>query len=199
MIALLVAAAAVPSAIDAERAFARIAQERGQWTAFRAFADRRAVMFTPQPIAAIDFLRGRDNPPRAVIWSPALSLQSCDGKLAVNHGPWHSAKAHGSFTTIWARRGPWWKWIYDGGKATAAPLDAPQEPAIRIASCRHLPRPRPLPAPGGVARRSAGQSPDASLQWEWAIDAAGARRLRVRLWDGRRFADAFDETIAATE
>ena len=54
--ALLLAAAAAPTAIDAEHAFARDAQRIGQWTAFRKWADSDAVMFTPQAAWARDFL-----------------------------------------------------------------------------------------------------------------------------------------------
>ena len=46
----LLAAAPVPTAVDAERAFARDAQRIGLWTAFRKYADRDAVMFTPQAV-----------------------------------------------------------------------------------------------------------------------------------------------------
>ena len=46
-----------PTAIDAERAFAADAQQRGQWTAFRATATEEAVMFVPQPVNAQAFLK----------------------------------------------------------------------------------------------------------------------------------------------
>ena len=49
---LLLAAAPVPTAVDAERAFAARRAEIGQWTAFRKYADRDAVMFTPQAVWA---------------------------------------------------------------------------------------------------------------------------------------------------
>ena len=103
MIAALLLAAAAPTAIDAEYAFALDAQRRGQWTAFRKWADRDAVMFTPQATWARDFLNGRKDPPRSVRWWPARSIVSCDGRTAVNTGPWISGdgKSHGYFTTVW--------------------------------------------------------------------------------------------------
>ncbi len=58
MIAALLLAAATPTAIDAEIAFARDAQRIGMWTAFRKYADRDAVMFTPQAVWARDYLQG---------------------------------------------------------------------------------------------------------------------------------------------
>ena len=45
MIAALLFAASVPTAVDAEFAFARDAQRIGQWTAFRKWADKDAVVF----------------------------------------------------------------------------------------------------------------------------------------------------------
>ena len=56
--------------------------------AFRKYADRDAVMFTPQAVWARDFLKGRKDPPKAVRWWPAHSFVSCDGRTAVNTGPW---------------------------------------------------------------------------------------------------------------
>ena len=68
MIAALLLAASVPSAIDAEYAFARDAQRIGQWTAFRKYADRDAVMFTPQAVWVQTFLKDRKDPPKTVRW-----------------------------------------------------------------------------------------------------------------------------------
>ena len=93
---LAVVATATPTAIDAERAFSRDAQTKGQWTASREYADPDAVMFTPQAIWAREFLKGRKDPPAAPHWSPNASYVSCDGQMAVNTGPWRSA-----MTTEW--------------------------------------------------------------------------------------------------
>ena len=59
-------AAAAPTAIDAEYAFATDAQRIGQWTAFRKWADTDAVMFNPQAVWARDFLKDRKDPPGSV-------------------------------------------------------------------------------------------------------------------------------------
>ena len=79
---------------DRRRCRARLrrdAQRIGQWTAFRKYADRDAVMFTPQAVWARDFLKDRKDPPKAISWRPAHSFVSCDGRTAVNTGPWFSA------------------------------------------------------------------------------------------------------------
>ena len=75
MIAALLLAASVPTAVDAENAFARDAQRIGQWTAFRKYADRDAVMFTPQAVWARDFLQDRKDPPKSVSWRPTRQLR----------------------------------------------------------------------------------------------------------------------------
>ena len=49
-------------------AFARAAQEKGQWTAFAEFADDDAVMFVPETVNAKDWLRRQTNPAEAVRW-----------------------------------------------------------------------------------------------------------------------------------
>ena len=43
-------------------AFARDAKRIGQWTAFRKWADRDAVMFTPQAVWARNFLKVAEGP-----------------------------------------------------------------------------------------------------------------------------------------
>src|SRR6185369_4914374 len=101
MIVALLLAAAAPSAVDAEYSFARDAQRIGQWTAFRKWADRDAVVFTPQAAWAQQLLPKKD-PPKAIVWRPAHSFVSCDGRTAVNTGPWFKAdgSSGGYFTTV---------------------------------------------------------------------------------------------------
>jgi hypothetical protein len=134
MLALLVAAAAVPApatgALKAEYAFIRAAEQQGQWTAFRQFAHPDAVMFTPDTVWAQEWLKGRADPPRTIEWRPAVSFVSCDGRTAVNQGPWLSAsgKASGTFTTVWQADGRTWRWVYDGGKPGPGPVSWPIRP-----------------------------------------------------------------------
>jgi hypothetical protein len=137
-----------PSAvIAAELAFARAAQEKGQWTAFAATAANDAVMFQPQMVLAQQWLKGRANPPVAVKWQPHQVWSSCDGSLMVSHGAWQGPRQTGYFTTLWQRqRNGAYKWIYDGGDSLAQPLAAPEMILARIADC-----------PARVRRRSARQ------------------------------------------
>ena len=69
----LLLAAALSTAVDAERAFAADAQKIGQWTAFRKYAESSAVMFDPQAVWAHELLEGAKDPPRSIQWWPARS------------------------------------------------------------------------------------------------------------------------------
>jgi hypothetical protein len=198
MIFALLLAASVPSAVDAEYAFALDAQRSGQWTAFRKWADRDAVMFTPQAVWARDFLKDRKNPPRSVRWWPAHSFVACDGHTAVNTGPWigGDGKSHGYFTTVWQRTGPNWRWVYDGGGEEKAPVGPPPTPIVHRAACgTRAPGAPTIPPPPLTPKQALktamdngrGQSADKTLGWDWKVDKKGERIFRVYLWDGRRY------------
>ena len=197
--AFLLAASAVPTAIDAEYAFARAAQRIGQWTAFRKWADKDAVMFTPQAVWAREFLKDRKNPPKAIRWIPAQSFVSCDGRTAVNTGPWFSpdGKPAGYFTTVWQRDKDKWRWAYDGG----GPLrDVPllnRYPVVHRAACGTRAPGAPIPPPPPLTPTQSlktpvdngrGESGDRTLGWDWKVDTRGGRIFRVYLWDGSRYA-----------
>jgi hypothetical protein len=207
MIAALLLAASVPSAIDAEYAFALDAQRTGQWTAFREWADRDAVMFTPQAVWARDFLRGKKNPPRSVRWWPAHSFVSCDGRTAVNTGPWigGDGKSHGYFTTVWQRTGSAWRWVYDGGQRQDGPVAAPPRPVVHRAACGRAPGAPIIPPPALSTKQALktpvdygrGQSADKTLGWDWKVDKQGARKFRVYQWEGSRYAQVVYNDIPA--
>ena len=194
------------TAIDAERAFARDAQKKGQWTASRAYADPDAVMFTPQAIWARDFLKGRRNPQAALNWSPSASYVSCDGRMAVNTGPWQNSNGRqsGFFTTVWEQEEGQWHWISDGRHTLKRPLAARKTPVVRKGSCRGRAPGPPLMAapstktgPGGVAPDDFGRgySADRTLGWEWRVASNGVRNFRTYLWTGRSYTLALDQTI----
>src|SRR5690348_983549 len=136
MLALLTAAAIV-TAVDAERAFIRDSHAEGQWTAFRKWADGRAVMFTPAPVWAQEFLKGRKDPPKSIDWAPGDSWVSCDGMTAINRGLWSNAASggHGFFTTVWVKGSGDWRWVYDGGGDLEVARALPREAKTKRASC----------------------------------------------------------------
>jgi hypothetical protein len=206
MIAALILAAAAPAtAVDAEYAFALDAQRRGQWTAFRTYADRDAVMFAPQAVWARDFLMGRKDPPKSVRWWPAHSIVSCDGRTAVNTGPWiRPDNSHGYFTTVWQRSGKGWRWVYDGGDAEKGALPKPPKPVIHQASCRARAPGAPIIPPPPLTPKQAlktpedngrGESADKTLGWDWKVDKKGGRKFRVYLWNGSRYAQVLYNDI----
>jgi hypothetical protein len=197
---LLAAAATAPAttAIDAERAFSRDAQRVGQWTAFRKYADRDAVMFSPQAVWARDFLMDRKDPPKAISWRPAHSFVSCDGRTAVNSGPWFTpaGKLAGYFTTVWQRSRNSWRWVYDGGVPTPPKEPVGQTPQVERASCATpapgAPTPPPPPLTAKQARTTPedngrGESADKTLGWDWKVAKNGARTFRVYLWTRGRY------------
>jgi hypothetical protein len=206
--ALLLGATPAQSAIDAERAFAADAQRIGQWSAFRKYADKDAVMFTPQAAWARDFLKGRKDPPRAISWRPAQSYVSCDGRTAVNTGPWFGVggAAGGSFLTVWQRTPAGWRWAYDGGGPLTGSASRSRAPVVHRASCRGRPSKPPTASPPPLSSRKAqtsvadngrGQSADRTLGWDWKVDSKGSRRFRLFQWDGRRYAEALDRQYPA--
>ena len=208
IVALLLAAAAPPSVVDAEFAFANDAQRLGQWTAFRKWADKDAVMFDPQAVWARDFLKDRKDPPKSVRWAPAHSFVSCDGRTAVNTGPWvgGDGKSHGYFTTVWQRTGNDWRWVYDGGDRQNGPIPAPPKPQVARAGCGKRAPGAPIAAPPPLtpaqsvktaADNGRGESADRTLGWDWKVDRKGGRIFRAYLWNGARYAQVVYNDVPA--
>ncbi len=157
--ALLVSLAAPQSAVEAERAFAAMAQSNGQWTAFRSFAAPDAILFSDGPRNAHDLLDGLPDPRVSVAWWPGFSWVSCDGDLAVNTGPTlrDGGRKHGSFTTVWQRQHDGnWKWLADNGRDMPETVPARENPLVRKARC----------AAGPFAAERAVISSGVMHQWE---------------------------------
>ena len=196
-----IALTANPSAVVAtELAFARAAQEKGQWTAFREFAAKDAVMFVPEPVNARDWLRRQANPPQAVRWQPHQVWSSCDGSLAVTRGAWQRPDGtFGYFTTVWQRQNDRdYRWILDHGDATAAPLPAPEMIAATSADCGTMPvAASSLPAfVGGKAQPFASNyAADATVRWSYNTTPDGLREVVVELWDGADYEIVVEDRI----
>ncbi|MCW1428914.1 hypothetical protein [Novosphingobium sp. JCM 18896] len=187
------------AAIAAEIAFARLAQEKGQWTAFKATAAEDAVMFTPRMVLAQAWLKDRANPPAGLNWQPHEVWSSCDGSLMVTHGAWQNGARHGWFTTVWQRQDKGgYKWVLDHGDETKDALEAPDMLSARVAECperrmgarpggpppgkRGKPpkQPKAPPVPFDPAHRE-GRSNDGSLIWSVDVAADGARSFVARM------------------
>ena len=207
MIAALLLAAAVPTAVDAEYAFARDAQRIGQWSAFRKYADPDAVVLVPQAVWARDFLRDKKDPPKSVAWHPTGSWVSCDGRTAVNTGPaFRESKAYGNFTTVWQREKGTWRWVYDAGSPLRAEDATRRRVKVRRASCRVRAPGAPVIPPPPLSARQArttpedsgrGESADKTLGWDWKVEKDGAHRFRVYQWNGRRYEQVLTNNVPA--
>jgi hypothetical protein len=189
-----------PSAVvAAEIAFNRLAQEKGQWTAFRETAAKDAVMFVPQQVNARDWLKGRKDPPKSVTWQPHNIFVSCSGDLGASTGAWQRPDGSvGYFTTIWRRdeKKGTWTWILDHGDTLASPRAAPEMIAARVAKCR---RDRPSAPPPGAKPPGKGERPvpppDESLRWTASVAADGSRTVQVLLWNGAAYETVIDDRV----
>ena len=198
ILALLLAAAAPQSAVDAEREFAARAQTEGMWTAFRATAAEDAILFVPEPVNAQEWMKGRKDPQIGYMWWPAQSFVSCDGTVAVNTGPSVLSARRGYFTTVWRRQPDGrWKWVFDHGDTLSMPRPAHEVPKVRKASCRGRPAIPPVSAQSVLQGSGSGASPDGTLTWSWALLPKGGRRLNVHLWDGAALKPVLKDEVAA--
>ncbi|MDE8650528.1 hypothetical protein [Novosphingobium album (ex Liu et al. 2023)] len=199
-----------PSAIvAAEIAFNRLAQEKGQWTAFREFAAEDAVMFVPQPVNARGWLKGRANPPASVRWQPGAVWMSCDGSLALSKGAWQRPDGStGYFTTIWRRnKKDAYEWILDQGDALAQPLDTPDMIAGTVADCDAARRGPPpgggkvkfapaAPGPLAPGASGGGASLDGTLSYAYSVGPDNGRTLTVSLRKNGAMEQVLDSRVA---
>ncbi len=181
-----------PSAVvAAEIAFAKLAQEKGQWTAFRSTATKDAVMYVPQIVAAQGWLKGKADPARSVTWQPHQVWSSCDGSLAVTRGAWQGENATtGYFTTVWQRQKDGkYKWVSDMGEPLPMALDAPEMIMAKVADCPPGYRGKPpkqvakVPAQVDPAQRG-GTSLDGTLTWATTVAPDLSRRFTVTIASG---------------
>lgn len=187
-----------PSAvIAAELAFARLAQEKGQWAAFRATAAKGAEMFVPQRVRAADWLKGRAEPAQAVKWQPHAVWSSCDGSYAVTRGGWTSGKGAGFFNTVWKRQEDGgYKWVLDMGDDAQAQSTPPEMIAAKVATCMK---------PGTMAIEQSdpetgiftGWSNDKTLIWTAQVQPDGKHRFIVQTWNGQDMDTVLDTAAPA--
>lgn len=192
-----------PSAvIDAEIAFARLAQAKGQWTAFRDTAATDAVMFVPGKVNARDWLKGKENPPVALKWQAHEVWMSCDGSYAVSRGAYQGPRDKGVFTTVWQRQpaSGSYKWVLDLGEPEANPPEAPDMIPAHVADCsnrpRHLPRPKKPPKVPATIDPADAQSDDGTLRWTATLDANRAGTFVASRWDGTGYQEAERLTLS---
>ena len=180
--------AAVPSeVIAAELAFARMAREKGQWTAFRETATDDAVWPSPGWVNVKADLKGTPDPAQAVAWEPDSVVVSCDGSFALSTGPatWPNG-GKTRFATIWQRQDNGrYKWVLDQGFDLEATYAKPEMIDARVAGCCERRRGRPPVARRALAWQS-GQSDDGTLAWttELRPDCGRVFVVRARMSGG---------------
>lgn len=184
--------------IAAEIGFARLAQDKGQWTAFRETSAPDAVMFVPQRVKARDWLKSQKDPAEAVKWQPHAVYVSCDGNVGVTTGAWQKGPANGYFTTVWLRDPKSGKtlWTLDHGDEVKVPREAPDFIESKQAVCGSRPG---VAIDGGSAGddKAVGLSPDQTLSWTSTVRPDQSRHVVIRLWDGSSMATVIDDRVAA--
>ena len=197
--------------IAAELAFARAAQEDGQWTAFIDYADDDAVMFVPQLVNAHAWLRQQTNPAQAVRWQPHQVWSSCDGSLAVTKGAWQRPNGTvGYFTTVWERkRDNEYEWVLDQGDTLDQALAAPELIESKVAECARPDAPgdrrerfrfvsatiRPGVCEGGTCR-GGGTSADGTLSYTYEVNGQG-RQLIARMRESGAMLEVLRSEVSA--
>lgn len=189
---LLPAKANPTEVIATELAFARAAQEDGQWTAFRDYSTGDAVMFVPQAVNAHEWLSEQQDPAQTVTWQPHEVWSSCDGTVAVTRGAaqWPNGSA-GEFLTVWERQSnDTYRWVADLGQLREAPLPQPDFIRTRVAQCQpQVPADQRI-AGSEVPSTLTGQSVDGTLRYRIA-QPSGGQVVKLALWDGEAFVEGF--------
>jgi hypothetical protein len=196
--------------VVAEIDFARQAQEKGQWTAFRDTAADDAIMFVPQLVRAQDWLKGRADPDNAVAWQPHELFMSCDGRTGASTGAWQRTdERFGYYTTIWQQTDksritkPDWKWHLDHAAPLSEPRIAEDIIGSRIASCAGDAKAAAAgmvsPASSGAQPAQSGTraSPDGTFLWSWSVLNDDAREVKIMLWNGSSYDIVLRDTVQA--
>jgi len=158
--AALLAASAAPAppptvapVVEAERAFAAMAAEKGTGEAFKTFIAEDGQMFLPGPTRAKPLIAAGKIGFGAIRWWPVYAGLAASGDLGFTTGPW--------------KRQPdgRWRWVLDHGSLQRA--QAPQGPQTPVDAL-----PRGIPRRGGAWEGVA--AAEASLAAALAGDARGA-------------------------
>jgi ketosteroid isomerase-like protein len=110
--------------VDTEHAFAKLAAERGNRTAFLAFMADDALAFVPDRTSAKTFWSARGESKALLSWAPNYADVSSSGIIGYTTGNWEfrakgqsdGPSAFGEFVTIWVRQPDGkYKWVVDIG------------------------------------------------------------------------------------
>lgn len=166
-----------PSEVVAtELAFARAAQEDGQWTAFRKYAADGALIFGRNgAFEAKPWLGKQQDPEQSVNWEPTAIWSSCDGTLAVSRVSFVDPNTNttGVGHTVWQRgRNGEYRWVFDFGWPTGDALAQSDMISAQVAECGPV---NATPDASDTQRRSA----DGTLAWNFSYTGEGTRSFTV--------------------
>ncbi|QFT76658.1 hypothetical protein [Erythrobacter sp. THAF29] len=210
--------AAQPSTVVAtEIAFARVAKEKGQWTAFREFAAPGAMLHGRNgAFTAEAFLAQQSDPEKAVQWAPRTIVMSCDGALAVSLGRYQDPEGLvGNFVTVWERQSDnAYKWVYDvGGPDTPQPpprkeiedgdivvtaIDAVQGLVATCPRAGEAIPPPPADSSVGVRAQDAKTSRDGTLRWRFEHRGEGEKFIAAEYFYNGQWVTAIEESLASS-
>jgi len=130
--------AALDAMVNAERAFARTATQKGIRDSFLEFFAEDAIAFNPAPVSATERLRSRPGRPFSELeltWEPRAGDIAASGELGwltgpstfIDHTTAGAAPQHGNYLSVWRRRsdGPWRVFIDIGSQPPQAVSFAP--------------------------------------------------------------------------
>lgn len=168
---------AQPSEVIAtELAFARAAQDDGQWTAFAKYAADGALIFGNNgAFEAKPWLKAQKNPPESVRWDPHAVWSSCDGSLAVTRlgFAYPGDDPVGIGYTVWQRQKKGdYRYLFDFGWPTPVAEPEPDIIQAKVADCA-----RDMAI--ADAAKDVRRSQDGTLQWSFAFTSDGTRKFTV--------------------
>jgi len=124
--------------VEAERAFARMAQEKGPSEAFRTYVADEGQMFLPGPTRAKPVLDAGTIHFGPLRWWPVYAGIATSGELGFTTGPAVSGEGaqekHAIFFTVWKRQPDGrWRWLLDKGSSQRVqPPQGPGSPVMAL-------------------------------------------------------------------
>lgn len=119
---------AVENIVEAERAFAAMAEKDGVKTAFLSNLSDDAVIFQPDRTNGKEYWENAKIPEFQLYWFPVYADASANGMVGYTTGPWEfrrekggDTEAFGDYVTVWEKRGDVYKAVVDIGVGHARP------------------------------------------------------------------------------
>jgi ketosteroid isomerase-like protein len=152
--------AALDAMVAAEKAFAKMAAEKGTREAFLQYLSDDSVVLAPGPMPGKETWKTRPASPSFLSWYPVVADISWAGDLGWDTGPWERRPQgktdknvqHGFFITLWRKQADGsFKAEFDGGGSNAAPPASLTAVKISKAIPAQVPNPPQLDPTTGQA------------------------------------------------